>query len=110
MIKKGKVYINNLLAGYISQTEDEYIFQYDDNYISMANQEPVSFTLPLRKEPYKSKTLFAFFDGLIPEGYLLEIANKIYGIDASNRMELLLTICKDVTGNVSIERIDENEL
>ena len=108
-MKKGNVYINNLLAGQIIQTENEYIFKYDEDYLSLENKESVSLTLPIRKEPYISKTLFPFFDGLIPEGYLLEIANKIYGIDPTNRMELLLTICKDVTGNVSIERIDENE-
>lgn len=31
---------------------------------------PVSFSVPLRPEPFEDKRLFPFFDGLIPEGWL----------------------------------------
>jgi HipA-like protein len=37
---------------------------------------PVSLTLPIREAPYLSRVLFPFFDGLIPEGWLLDIAEK----------------------------------
>ena len=38
----------------------------------------VSLSLPLREEPYVDKRLFPFFDGLIPEGWLLEIAAQTW--------------------------------
>ena len=66
-----------------------------DNY-------PVSLTLPIREEPYKSKTLFSFFDGLIPEGWLLDIVSRNWKIDPKDRFALLLVACKDPIGNVSI--------
>ncbi|MCW3081692.1 HipA N-terminal domain-containing protein [Segetibacter sp.] len=37
---------------------------------------PVSLTLPLKDQPYTSNVMFPFFDGLIPEGWLLDIADK----------------------------------
>ena len=36
----------------------------------------VSLTLPLQKEAYKATVLFPFFDGLIPEGWLLGVVSR----------------------------------
>ncbi len=88
-------------AGILAETEDGYVFQYDGDYVS-GESEPVSLTLPLRKEPFVSNVLFPFFDGLIPEGWLLDIAEKNWKIDARDRMGLLLACCRDCIGAVSI--------
>ncbi|MCB0749827.1 MAG: HipA N-terminal domain-containing protein, partial [Ignavibacteriae bacterium] len=42
------------------------------------------------------------FDGLIPEGWLLDIAHKNWKINPRDRMGLLLTTCRDCIGNISI--------
>ncbi len=63
---------------------------------------PVSLTLPLRQEPYEQKTMIPFFDGLIPEGWLLNIITDNWKIDSRDRMSLLLLACKDCIGNISI--------
>jgi serine/threonine-protein kinase HipA len=47
--------------------------------------------------------MFPFFDGLIPEGWLLEIAEKNWKLDARGRMGLLLACYRDCIGAVSIE-------
>ncbi len=88
-------------AGILSETDDGYVFKYDAEYLS-DNAGPVSLTLPIRKEPYVSKVLFPFFDGLIPEGWLLDIAEKNWKIDVRDRMGLLLVCCRDCIGAVSI--------
>ena len=61
----------------------------------------------MQEERYTSKTLFSFFDGLIPEGWLLDIVSRNWKIDQKDRFGLLLVACKDGIGNVSIreERI-----
>ena len=64
--------------------------------------EAVSLTLPLRGEPYKATVLFPFFDGLIPEGWLLGIAERSWKIIRRDRMSLLLACCKDCIGAVSV--------
>lgn len=62
----------------------------------------MSLTLPLSQEEYTSKTLFPFFDGLIPEGWLLGAVSRNWKIDITDRFGLLLVACKDGIGNVSI--------
>ena len=77
-------------------------FEYTDSWLSKKNALPVSQTMPLSQKTYKSKTFFPFFDGLIPEGWLLEIAVKNWKLDPRDRMGLLLAVCRDCIGAVSI--------
>lgn len=102
-MRKARVYMYNELAGFLTESEDGYLFKYDVNYLNGSVTKPVSLTLPLQEKPYVSKILFPFFDGLIPEGWLLEIAEKNWKLNARDRMGLLLACCKDCIGAVSIE-------
>jgi serine/threonine-protein kinase HipA len=102
MERRGMVFYKNELAGMVWQDDDGYGFRYDKKYLE-GNGAPVSHTLPLRAEPYLGKTMFPFFDGLIPEGWLLNITIKNWKLDNGDRMGLLLTACKDCIGAVSIE-------
>ena len=101
IFRTADVYVYNNFAGKLSETDEGYYFSYDKTYIKASNH-PVSLTLPIREEPYKSKTLFSFFDGLIPEGWLLDIVSRNWKIDPKDRFALLLVACKDPIGNVSI--------
>lgn len=110
MIKSGQVFIQNTPVGRIWQDENGYWFKYSDQYLQSPHSGPVSQTLPVREAPYhEEKTLPAFFDGLIPEGWLLDIAVKNWKINEKDRMELLLTVCKDCIGAVSIIRDPLND-
>jgi serine/threonine-protein kinase HipA len=100
-MRKAKVFVDENIAGsLVEDDEGLYIFTYDENY----KKEPVSLTLPLKKEPYKSKVLFPCFDGLIPEGWMLNIVSKNWKINHSDRMGLLLVCCYDCIGCVRIEK------
>lgn len=94
-------------AGVLSETDSGYVFSYDGEYLSSVNASAVSLTLPLLETPYFSSTLFPFFDGLIPEGWLLSAVSRNWKIDTHDRFGLLLVACRDCIGNVSIaeERI-----
>ena len=109
MKRSGKVFFKDLLAGIVWQDDDGYGFVYESYYLAAPESQPVSLTLPLRTEPYQSKTMIPFFDGLIPEGWLLDIAVKNWKINPNDRMELLLTVCRDCIGAVSIEAIEMKE-
>ncbi len=103
ILRSGYVYVNNIYAGVIQEGDDGYIFSYDKAYLNSSNPKPVSLTLPLQSEPYYSNYLFPFFDGLIPEGWLLNIVSKNWKISSSDRFGLLLVCCKDPIGNVMIK-------
>jgi serine/threonine-protein kinase HipA len=103
MARAGKVFVQNKYAGIITETDDGYEFSYDEEYLSDETAVPVSLTLPLRNEPYISKYLFPFFDGLIPEGWLLGVVERNWKIDGKDRFGLMLAACRDCIGDVYIE-------
>lgn len=107
MNRSGNVYVKNVLCGVVYETDAGYTFEYDKAYLNNSQAEAISLTMPLTENPYKSKTLFAFFDGLIPEGWLLDIAEKNWKINYKDRMGLLLTCCKDCIGAVSVVKNEE---
>lgn len=93
-------------AGLLVEDEEGYHFQYRGEYLQEEAAEAVSLTLPLREKVYQSKVLFPFFDGLIPEGWLLEIAERNWKLNPRDRMGLLLHTCRDCIGAVSVEPIE----
>lgn len=107
--RQGKVFFFEDLAGLIEQSEDEFIFRYTKEYLALENARPISLTLPLAEEPYRSKTMIPFFDGLIPEGWLLDVSASTWKIRATDRMGLLLTVCRDCIGAVSIVPVESDE-
>jgi serine/threonine-protein kinase HipA len=107
--RAGKVFVKNELAGTVWQDENGYGFVYNEAYLKRPDAAPVSLTLPLTSEPHLSQTMIPFFDGLIPEGWLLKIAEKNWKLNERDRMGLLLTTCKDCIGAVSVEPIPPNE-
>lgn len=101
-MKQAQVFFKEILAGVITENEFGYTFEYDKNYLQNSDSQAVSLTLPLCETPYQSNVLFPFFDGLIPEGWLLDIAEKSWKINQRDRFSLLLACCKDCIGAVSI--------
>jgi serine/threonine-protein kinase HipA len=108
-MRQGRVFFNNIPAGIITENDQGYIFAYDEAYLSLPDAQPVSLTLPLRQEPYINNVMFSFFDGLIPEGWMLNIAERNWKINRRDRMALLLTCCRDCIGNVSVIPINSEE-
>lgn len=100
--------MNDRQAGYLEETTEGYEFIYDPAYLQSSIPEPISLTLPLTDKPLRSTILFPFFDGLIPEGWLLEVAEKNWKLNPRDRMGLLLACCKDCIGAVSV-LVDNNE-
>ena len=73
-MRQAKVFYQDKLAGLITENDEGYFFVYDYQYLESSNPKLVSLTLALQITAYESKVLFPFFDGLIPEGWLLNIA------------------------------------
>lgn len=91
----------NLREFYVRPTRDIH-FLTMKNILIEKNASAVSLTMPLSKDMYRSKTLFSFFDGHIPEGWLLDVVSRNWKIDVRDRFGLLLVACRDAIGNVSV--------
>ncbi len=99
----------NDMAGTLTEDENGYHFLYDPEYLLKENPEPVSLTLPLTGKTTTSQVLFPFFDGLIPEGWLLEIAEKNWKLNPRDRMGILLVTCRNCIGAVSVEPFEQTK-
>lgn len=101
-MRQAQVFYQYQLAGLLTENEEGYFFLYESQYLENPNSKPVSLTLPLQKAAFQSKILFPFFDGLIPEGWLLNIAIDNWKINPRDRFGLLLSMCRDCIGCISI--------
>lgn len=109
-MRKAEIKFNELTAGFLSQDENGFHFRYAKSYLNSEHPAPISLTLPLQEEEFDSSVLFPFFDGLIPEGWLLDIAEENWKLNPRDRMGLLLACCKDCIGAVSVFPIENNDL
>lgn len=109
MTRKAEVYLFNKKTGLLTENENGYTFQYYNDYLQRKDAIPISQLLPLTDEAFIDRILFPFFDGLIPEGWLLEIATENWKLDSRDRMGLLLSCCKDCIGAASINNISDEE-
>lgn len=102
-MRKAEIYYKDTLAGILTETDEgEYVFRYDASYIKEFPKSFITFTMPVRDRPYESNRLFPFFEGLIPEGWLLDIASGNWKINRNDRMGLLLACCRNCIGAVSV--------
>ena len=99
------VYVRETFAGILKETDYGYSFKYEGEYLENPGSTAVSLTLPKRNEEYTSNFLFPFFDGLIPEGWLLNVVTHNWKLDRNDRFGILLVACRDPIGNVSIREV-----
>ena len=109
MSRKAEIKMYEKTAGWLTQDEEGYHFSYDPKYLTGQHAEPISLTMPLQDQPYNSLVMFPFFDGLIPEGWLLDIAQRNWKLNPRDRMGLLLACCKDCIGAVSVHPVNEEK-
>jgi len=101
-MKKARVFVNQIEAGVLQQLDNnKYIFQYHENY----QGQPVSLTMPTKQLTYEFKHFPPFFEGLLPEGVMLEALLRKYKIDKNDLFTQLLKVGHDVVGAVTIEEI-----
>ena len=109
-MKQAEIYYKSILAGILTEGDEGYEFYYLPEYLALENAKPVSLTMPLQEKIYKSSVLFPFFDGLIPEVWLLDVALRNTDISILDRMSLLLLCCNDCIGAVSVKPVNEEEI
>jgi serine/threonine-protein kinase HipA len=101
-MRQAKILYKGQFAGILTESDEGYEFCYLPDYLAKVDAKSISQTLPLQVNPFKSSVLFPFFDGLIPEGWLLDVALRNTDISILDRMSLLLLCCKDCIGAVSV--------
>ncbi len=101
-MRNALVFFQDQMAGILRETSQGYEFQYELAYLKNPKAQPISFSFPLSEQIFKSPTLFPFFDGLIPEGWYLEIVSKALKVDSHDRFGLLLATASHTIGAVTV--------
>ncbi len=102
-MRRARVCISGQVAGSLEELEGGGSrFTYAPEWLGTTGAQPVSLTLPLRAEPYVSRTLHPFFENLLPEGWLLEVSTAKLKISKDDLFGLLLATCRDCVGAVEV--------
>jgi len=109
-MRRARIFYDDIPAGILTETDDgEYIFQYDNDYQEHHPDLFITFSMPVTGQLYRDKRLFPFFEGLIPEGWLLDVASKNWKINPNDRMGLLMACCQNCIGAVGVKPISEED-
>lgn len=107
--RSARILVQGRPAGILRETDEGYEFAYHPGYIEGDAAVALSLAMPINNMVYQSKTLMPFFDGLIPEGWLLDVVAHNWKINLSDRFGLLLVSCRDCIGDVSIEEVRDED-
>ncbi|WP_459186975.1 HipA N-terminal domain-containing protein [Parabacteroides sp. APC149_11_2_Y6] len=106
-MRQCEVYLHGIKSGTLTEENNgEYTFTYAPSYLEEEKYPPISLTLPLRKEPYRSPTLFPFFFNMLSEGENRKLQSQLLHIDAEDDFGILLATAQhDTIGAVTIKPI-----
>lgn len=94
--------LDGVAVGTLEESPTGIRFTYNPGWISLPTAAPISLTMPLRAEAYESPGLHPYFENLLPEGWLLEIATQKLKIGKDDAFGLLLATCADCIGAVEV--------
>ncbi len=101
-MRKALVRVHNMDAGLLEELGDgKYRFSYRSGYKSV----PVSLAMPIKNSIYEFSVFPPFFEGLLPEGMMLEGLLRKYKLDKNDYFGQLLQVGNDLVGAVTIEEI-----
>jgi len=104
-MRRARVYIHGIPAGIL--IEHVKTSHYSFTYLPGYEGEPVSLALPLQHEPYEFTSFPPFFEGLLPEGIMLDGLLRTLKIDRTDCFSQLVAVGGDLPGAVTTEVIDE---
>lgn len=99
-MRKAITYVHQLKAGLLIENDNHtFSFIYDENY----NAQPVSLTMPINQKVYTFNDFPPFFEGLLPEGIMLEGLLKINKLDSTDFFSQLIAVGFDMIGAVTVK-------
>ncbi len=100
-MRKAEVFVGGVSAGILEERERrrEYVFRYYDGYAG----EPVSLTMPVDQREFFYDRFPPFFDGMLPEGVMLDGLLRGRKIDKDDGFSQLIAVGGDLIGDVTVE-------
>ena len=103
-MREAITFVHNIKAGYLIEEDNKtYSFSYENEY----NAEPVSLTMPVNQKNYFFNNFPPFFEGLLPEGIMLEGLLKINKLDKNDYFSQLIAVGNDMIGAVTVKLFED---
>lgn len=103
-MRKAVVFVNGNRAGILTEVSpNEYHFHYDDDY----DGESVSLTMPVGQKAYSYRYFPPFFEGLLPEGIMLEGLLRLAKIDQKDYFSQLVATGADLVGAITVKSMED---
>ncbi|MGM9740456.1 MAG: HipA N-terminal domain-containing protein [Candidatus Cryptobacteroides sp.] len=108
-MRKCEIYLHGVKCGVLTEDDNlEFTFEYDKDYLHAGGAEPVSLTLPLQDEPFKSPYLFPAFANLLSEGENRQVQSQLLRIDPEDDFGIMLATCGfDTVGAITVKPIGQ---
>ncbi len=102
------VLFDDEVAGVLSETDAGKVrFEYTPTWLARPNAQAISLRLPLRVEAWEWARPHPFFLGLLPEGWLFDIALAARKLAREDTFGLLAELCRDCSGAVRVSHPPE---
>ena len=100
--RKATVKLHNVETGTLEEWElsRHYRFVYNHDY----EGPPISLTMPVQESPFEYNEFPPFFEGLLPEGGMLEALLRQQKINMHDYYSQLLSVGTDLVGAVTVEK------
>ena len=100
-MRKAEVCMHGVYAGVLKELVRGKSYRF--NYIEDYNGPPISLTMPVEDREFFFQNFPPFFDGLLPEGILLEGLLKQKKIDKYDYFSQLVAVGNDLVGAVTVQ-------
>ena len=101
-MRKAAVFVNGIKAAELIEYNQK---SYELNYVQNYHGAWISLTLPVKKEPFLFNQFPFFFEGLLPEGMMLDSLLRTKKIDKDDYFSQLMAVGMDLVGHVTVEEI-----
>lgn len=101
-----RVFCHGIPCGILEKMplDGTYCFAYDEHYAG----SPISLTMPVQEKSFFYTDFPPFFEGLLPEGLVLEEFLSHHKIDAENYLSQLAAMGQNLTGIVTVQQMKES--
>ena len=101
-MRKAAVFINGIKAAELIEYNRR---SYELNYQQDCRGHGISLTLPIIKKSFTFNQFPAFFEGLLPEGMMLDSLLRTKKIDKDDYFSQLIVVGMDLVGHVTVKEI-----
>lgn len=101
-MRKAAVFINGIKAAeLIEHNRKSYELNYELDYQGHA----ISLTLPINKKSFVFNQFPTFFEGVLPEGMMLDSLLRTKKIDKDDYFSQMIVVGMDLVGHVTVKEI-----